>query len=76
MAIGLLGAVTVAAALGERRRRRAVLAFRAKQASPESGTPPNATGLDETPEYDISQDETVAIIDYDAPDETLSSPEG
>ena len=76
VAIGLLGAVTVAAALGERRRRRAVLAFRAKQASPESGTPPNATGLDETPEYDISQDETVAIIDYDAPDETLSSPEG
>ena len=67
MAIGLLGAVTVAAALGERRRRRAVEAFRAAQASPE-GAPPPGGGLDETMEYD-SQEETVATIDYDAPDE-------
>jgi hypothetical protein len=69
VAIGLLGAVTVAAALGERRRRRAVEAFRAAEASPEDGPPQPRNGLDETMEYDISQDETVATIDYEAPDE-------
>jgi hypothetical protein len=72
VAIGLLGAVTIAAALGERRRRRAVEAFRAAQASPDGGSLPG-NGLDEPPEYDISQDETVATIDYDAPDEILNS---
>ncbi len=76
MAIGLLGAVTAAAVLGERRRRRAVEAFRAAQASPEGGTRPPGNGLDEPLEYDISQDETVATIDYDAPDEILHSPDG
>jgi hypothetical protein len=75
VAIGLLGAVTVAAALGERRRRRAVEAFRATQASPDGGLPPG-NGLDEPLEYDTSQDETVATIDYDAPDELLNSPDG
>jgi hypothetical protein len=69
VAIGLLGAVTVAAALGERRRRRAVEAFRATEASPEDGPPQPRNGLDETMEYDIFQDETVATIDYEAPDE-------
>ena len=76
MAIGLLGAVTVAAALGERRRRRAVEAFRAAQASLEGGSPPPGNGLEEALEYDISQDETVATIDYDAPDEILDSRDG
>ena len=72
VAIGLLGAVTVAAALGERRRRRAVEAFRAAQASLEGGSLPRGNGLEETGEYDISQDETVGTIDYDAPDEIHS----
>jgi hypothetical protein len=76
VAIGLLAAVTVAAALGERRRRRAVEAFRAAQASPGGGSSPPANGLDEPLAYDISQDETVATIDYDAPDELLNSPDG
>jgi len=74
VAIGLLGAVTVAAALGERRRRRAVVAFRAKQASPDGGSPPG-NGLDEPHEYDISQDETIATIEYVTPDEILNSPD-
>jgi len=76
VAIGLLGAVTVAAALGERRRRRAVEAFRAAQASLEGGAPLPDNGVDEPHEYDISQDETVATIDYDAPDEIPNSPDG
>ena len=66
IAIGLLGAVTVAAALGERRRRRAVEAFRAAEAASE-GQP--AAGLEEGWEQDGVDDETVATIDYEGLDE-------
>lgn len=65
MAIGLLGTVTVAAALRERRRRQAVEAFRAAEASAEGAPPPPGEDLDEGWEVE----ETVATIDYDAPDE-------
>ncbi len=65
MAIGLLGVVTVAAALGERRRRQAVEAFRAAEASAEGAPPPQGQDLDEG----WDDEETVATIDYDAPDE-------
>jgi hypothetical protein len=74
VAIGLLGAVTVAAALGERRRRLAVEAFRAEERSPIGPTP------GEEPEngweHDIVDDETVATIDYEAPDEPGDPPTG
>lgn len=69
MAIGLLGAVTVAAAMGERRRRQAVQAFRAAEASAEGAPPSQGEDLDEGWAYDIADEETVATIDYDAPDE-------
>jgi aminoglycoside phosphotransferase len=63
VAIGLLGAVAVAAAAGERHRRIAVAAFRARE---EAGAP--------TWEADEIDDETVATIDYegldDPPDDT------
>jgi hypothetical protein len=67
VAIGLLGAVTVAAALGERRRRQAVEAFRAAEASPEGATPGEDPGTGW--EHDVADDETIATIDYEAPDE-------
>lgn len=68
MAIALLGAVTVAAALGERRRRRAVAAFRAGQAP--SDDPYAAAPYAEEPqdESDLVDDETVATIDYEGLD--------
>lgn len=69
VAIGLLGAVTFAAALGEHRRRLAVEAFRAAQASPAGAGPPTSEDLDDGWEGDIVEDETVATIDYEAPDE-------
>jgi hypothetical protein len=74
VAIGLLGAVTVAAALGERRRRQAVEAFRAEEGSPEGVTP--GEGLEDGWEDDVVEDETVATIDYEAPDEHGDPPTG
>lgn len=68
MAIGLLGAVAVAAALGERRRRRAVGAFRAAQAALDEGAPPGA-GLESALEGAAAVDETVATIDYEGLDD-------
>lgn len=71
VAIGLLGAVTVAAALGERRRRRAVEPFRAAQAG--GATPLPGEGSEEW-EPDVTDDEeTVATIEYEPPDEPLKS---
>ena len=68
MAIGLLGAVTVAAALGERRRRRAVEAFRAAEAALDEGAPQGA-GLESGWERDEVEDETVATKDYEGLDD-------
>lgn len=68
MAIGLLGAVAVAAALGERRRRRAVEAFRAAEAALEDGSAQGA-GLESGWERDAVDDETVATIDYQGLDD-------
>ena len=62
VAIGLLGAVAAAAALGERRRRAAVQAFREAEASKEVSP---GDGLEEDWEDDIVDDETVATIDYE-----------
>jgi hypothetical protein len=67
VAIGLLGAVTVAAVVGERRRRLAVEAFRAEERSPAGATPGDGAGNGW--EHDIVDDETVATIDDAAPDE-------
>jgi hypothetical protein len=64
VAIGLLGAVAAAAALGERRRRAAVQAFREAEASAAVG---RSGGLEEGWEDDIVGDETVATIDYEGP---------
>ena len=68
VAIGLLGAVTVAAARGERRRRRAVEAFRAAQAALDEGAPQGA-GLESGFGRDTIEDETVATIDYEGLDD-------
>jgi len=73
IAIGLLGAVTVAAALGERRRRRAVEAFRAAQASLEAGERQGG-GLESGWERDTVEDETVATIDYEGLDDLDPNP--
>lgn len=74
VAIGLLGAVTVAAALGERRRRVAVAAFHAEEKSPTGAIP------GERPEngweHDVVDDETVGTIDYQTPDEPIDPPTG
>jgi len=68
VAIGLLGAVAVAAGLGERRRRRAVAAFRAGLATSDDPFAPLATeDLQDAP--DVVDDETVATIDYEGLDE-------
>ena len=69
MAIGLLGAVAVAAALGERRRRLAVEAFRAAEASPAGASPSPAEGPADGSEHAAVDDETVATIDYQTPDD-------
>jgi hypothetical protein len=69
VAIGLLGAVAVAAALGERRRRQAVAAFREAEASGD-GSPQYEGGPDGTWAGEID-DETVAIIEYEAPEEPM-----
>ena len=74
MAIGLLGAVTVAAALGERRRRIAVQAFRAEQ--PANGGALLSEDLAGAAEPDVVDDETVATIDYASPTEPEDSPQG
>ena len=69
VAIGLLGAVTVAAALGERRRRQAVAAFRAGLATSDE---PWAAAADDdggVAGSDQVDDETVATIDYDGLDD-------
>jgi hypothetical protein len=65
VAIGLLGAVTVAAALGERRRRRAVAAFRAGLATSDDPYAAAADADDLQAGSDLVDDETVATIDYD-----------
>jgi hypothetical protein len=57
----------VAAALGERRRRRAVEAFRAAQASLDDAGP--GAGLESGWERDTVEDETVATIDYEGLDD-------
>lgn len=74
MAIGLLGAVTVAAVVGERRRRLAVEAFRAEERSPAGAIPGDGAGNGW--EHDTVDDETIATIDYEAPDEPSDPPKG
>lgn len=69
VAIGLLGAVAVAAALGERRRRQAVAAFRAGQATSDDPYAQAAESDDLGAGSDTVDDETVATIDYDGLDE-------
>ena len=76
VAIGLLGAVTVAAALGERRRRQAADAFRAAEASADGAPPAQPEDLAEGWERDLSDEETVATIDYDAPDDAPDDADG
>jgi hypothetical protein len=71
VAIGLLGAVAVAAALGERRRRQAVAAFREAEASG-VGSPLYESGPDEAWAGEID-DETVATIEYEAPEEPMDT---
>jgi hypothetical protein len=66
VAMGLLGAVAVAAALGERRRRRAVEAFRATQAREEES--PQPAGPEAGWERGAAEDETIATIDYEGLD--------
>jgi hypothetical protein len=67
VAIGLLGAVAAAAALGERRRRRAVEAFRAAAESGETPVDRAAPGGQGLPEG-WEDDETVGSIEYETPD--------
>jgi hypothetical protein len=74
VAIGLLGAVTVAAALGERRRRIAVEAFRA--AHPSADDEPSLGQHPGGGVPDAVDDETVATIDYDSPEEPEGPPGG
>jgi hypothetical protein len=69
VAIGLLGAVTVAAALGERRRRRAVAAFRAGLATSDDPYAAAVDADDLQGGSDLVDDETVATIDYDGLDD-------
>ena len=69
MAIGLLGAVAVAAALGERRRRRAVAAFRAGLATSDEPWAPAVEEDNNLAAADQVDDETVATIDYDGLDD-------
>jgi hypothetical protein len=76
VAIGLLGAVTVAAALGERRRRLAVKAFRTAEASSAEASPSQAGDPGDVWERDVVDDETVATIDYQAPDDPADSSNG
>jgi hypothetical protein len=74
VAMGLLGAVAVAAALGERRRRRAVEAFREAEASGGGAPPPNGDGPDDGWGDQIVDDETVATIEYEAPEDPWADP--
>jgi hypothetical protein len=69
--MGLLGAVAVAAALGERRRRMAVEAFRQSEASAGGQPIPPDDGLEGGWDDQIVDDETVATIDYGAPEGSL-----
>lgn len=69
VAIALLGAVTVAAGLGERRRRRAVAAFRAGLASSDDPYAPTVDADDMQDGSGLVDDETVATIDYDGLDD-------
>jgi hypothetical protein len=75
VAIGLLGAVAVVAAFRERRRRLAVEAFREAEAAAD-GVPQRGDGPGEGWEREIDDDETVATINYEAPDERLDPPDG
>jgi hypothetical protein len=59
----------VAAALGERRRRQAVAAFREAEASGD-GSPLHEGGPDEIWPGEVD-DETVATIEYEAPEEPI-----
>lgn len=76
VAIGLLGAVAVAAALGERRRRLAVEAFRAAELSPNGAIPPGDEDLSEGWDADPVDEETVATINYEEPGEPLDPASG
>jgi hypothetical protein len=67
VAIGLLGAVAAAAALGERRRRRAVEAFRAAGEPGESPVD-RAAPAGQGPPEGWEDDETVGSIEYETPD--------
>jgi hypothetical protein len=69
VAIGLLGAVAVAAGLGERRRRRAVAAFRAGLATSDEPWAAAADAEERAAAADEVDDETVATIDYEGLDE-------
>lgn len=71
VAIGLLGAVAVAAVLRERRRRLAVEAFRAAELSPNGAMAPNDQDLGEGWDADPLDEETVATIDYGTPEERV-----
>jgi hypothetical protein len=74
VAIGLLGAVTVAAALGERRRRQAVAAFKAGQATTDDPYAQAAEAEDLQDGSSVADDETVAMIDYEGLDEGPDEP--
>lgn len=69
--MGLLGAVAMAAALGERRRRVAVEAFRESEASADGAPIPPGDGPQGAWDDQIVDDETIATIDYEAPEEPL-----
>ena len=73
MAIGLLGAVAVAAAMRERRRRLAVEAFRAAELSPNGAMAPKDEDLGEgwDADPDPLDEETVATIEYATPEERV-----
>jgi hypothetical protein len=71
VAIGLLGAVAVAAALGERRRRFEAEAFRQSEASAGGEPIPPGDGLEGGWDDQVVDDETVATIDYQAADESV-----
>lgn len=74
VAMGLLGAVAVAAALGERRRRLAVEAFREAEASAGGAPPPERDGPDDGWGDQTVDDETVATIEYGASEEPPADP--
>ena len=74
MAIGLLGAVAVAAGLGERRRRRAVAAFRAGLATSDEPWAAAADAEGSAAAAGEVDDETVGTIDYEGLEEGPDEP--